>query len=76
MFRAEYVAETAPDLCSGCRACMRICQFGAMGFSAGRGKVEIDPRRCFGCGSCRSVCAKGAIVLRDRNAVAAAKARW
>jgi ferredoxin len=34
MFRAEYVAEVNPDLCNGCRQCMRVCQFGAIGYSA------------------------------------------
>jgi ferredoxin len=76
MFRGEYVAETNPDLCTGCRSCMRICQFGAMGFSAARKKVEIDPKKCFGCGSCRSVCAKSAISLKDRRDVASAKSLW
>jgi len=76
MFRAEYVAETDPDRCTGCRACTRICQFGAMGFSAARKKVEIDPKRCFGCGSCRSVCPQQAIALRARRDVESAKNLW
>lgn len=76
MFRAEYVAQADPDCCIGCRACMRICQFGAMGHSAARSKVEIDPKRCFGCGSCRSVCAQGAIVLKDRRDVESARNLW
>jgi heterodisulfide reductase subunit A-like polyferredoxin len=76
MFRAEYVAEASPDLCTGCRACTRICQFGAIGFSAARKKVEIDPKRCFGCGACRSACAQAAITLKDRRSVEAAKNLW
>lgn len=76
MFRAEYAAEVDPDLCSGCRECMRICQFGAIGYSAARSKAEIDPRRCYGCGSCRSVCARGAIALKDRREVPGAKGLW
>ncbi|HVP57620.1 MAG TPA: 4Fe-4S binding protein [bacterium] len=76
MFRAEYVAEANPDLCSGCRSCMRVCQFGAIGYSAAREKASIDPRRCYGCGICRSVCSKDAISLRDRASVAAAASLW
>ena len=26
MFRAEYVTEVNPELCNGCRVCMRVCQ--------------------------------------------------
>ncbi|MBP2675370.1 MAG: 4Fe-4S ferredoxin iron-sulfur binding protein, partial [Deltaproteobacteria bacterium] len=29
MFRAEYVAKVEPENCSGCRQCMKVCQFGA-----------------------------------------------
>lgn len=76
MFRAEYAAGVDPDLCSGCRQCMRICQFGAIGYSAARAKAEIDPRRCYGCGSCRSVCTREAITLRDRRDVPAANGLW
>ena len=48
----------------------------AIGYSAARRKVEIDPKRCYGCGSCRSVCAKDAIALSDRRSVPVAKNLW
>ncbi len=54
MVRAEYVALADPDACSGCRECMRVCQFGAIAYSAGQEKITIDPLRCYGCGICRS----------------------
>ena len=76
MFRAEYVAEVNPDLCNGCRQCMRVCQFGAMGFSAAREKVAIDPLRCYGCGICRASCTKNAIMLNPRSAVPVAANIW
>ena len=76
MFRAEYVAEVDRDACVGCRACMRVCQFGAILYSAAEGKAGIDPRRCFGCGICRSACEKEAITLREREAVPAAAGLW
>jgi NAD-dependent dihydropyrimidine dehydrogenase PreA subunit len=66
MFRAEYVAEIDPDLCSGCRQCMRLCQFGALGYSASNKKVVIDQAHCYGCGICRSACKANAIRLDDR----------
>lgn len=76
MFRAEYVAAADPDLCNGCRQCMRVCQFGAIGYSAANKKVEIDVRRCYGCGVCRAVCAKSAISLLVRSSVPVAAHLW
>jgi ferredoxin len=76
MFRAEYVAEVNPDLCNGCRRCMRVCQFGAMGYSAAQEEVVVDPRRCYGCGICRASCTKTAIALRDRSSVPLAASLW
>jgi NAD-dependent dihydropyrimidine dehydrogenase PreA subunit len=71
MFRAEYVAEVDPDLCTGCRSCMRRCQFGALGYSATRGKTLVDQFACYGCGVCRSACTKEAIRLVPRADVPA-----
>ena len=76
MFRAEYVAQVNPDSCNGCRQCMRVCQFGAMGYSLAHNKIIIDPKRCFGCGICRAGCTKDAIALTDRSAVAVAARLW
>jgi ferredoxin len=42
MFRAEYVAQVDPDACTGCRQCMRVCQFGAISYSASNRKAAID----------------------------------
>jgi ferredoxin len=76
IFRAEYVASVNPELCNGCRQCMRVCQFGAMGFSAANEKVIIDLRRCYGCGICRASCTKDAIVLNERSAIPLASHLW
>jgi len=76
MFRAEYVGEVDPDRCSGCRSCMRVCQFGAISYSAAKEKAVIDPRTCYGCGICRALCTKDAIRLQDRLAVPAAARLW
>jgi len=66
MFRAEYVAEIDAEACSGCRQCMRLCQFGALGYSAATKSVVVDEHRCYGCGICRSTCGTNAIRLMDR----------
>jgi Pyruvate/2-oxoacid:ferredoxin oxidoreductase delta subunit len=76
MFKAEYVAENSHLLCDGCRSCMKVCQFGAIGYSAGGKKSFIDPRRCYGCGICRSVCKKDAIQLLPRAEVPVAANLW
>jgi len=76
MFRSEYVAEVNPDLCNGCRQCMRVCQFGAISYSASNKKACVDQRGCYGCGICRSVCQKDAIGLEERKETPAAANLW
>jgi Pyruvate/2-oxoacid:ferredoxin oxidoreductase delta subunit len=76
LFRAEYIAGIDPDLCTGCRECLRLCSFGALNFSPARRKVSVDAGRCFGCGICRSACARKAIALADRTSVPAARELW
>jgi ferredoxin len=76
MFRAEYVAAVDPDLCTGCRACMRVCQFGALAYSAATQKAFVDQTACYGCGICRAACQKDAITLAPRDQVPAAASLW
>lgn len=76
LFRAEYIAEIDPELCNGCQQCMRLCQFGALGYSASNKKPVVDQMWCYGCGICRSVCAAKAITLKDRAASPTAAHRW
>ncbi len=76
MFRGEYVAEVDPEECSGCRQCMRVCQFGAIVHSASHKKAVVDQRWCYGCGVCRSACNKNAIKLIDRSRIPAAATLW
>ncbi len=68
MFRAEYVATVDQAACSGCRQCMRLCQFGALSYSASTRKTVVDQTYCYGCGVCRSTCPTNAIRLEDRAA--------
>ncbi|WP_225973709.1 4Fe-4S binding protein [Dehalogenimonas formicexedens] len=76
MFRSEFIAEIIPGRCTGCRRCMQVCQFGAIGFSAGEKKSRIDPARCYGCGICRSSCESAAIVLQKRAGHPVAGKLW
>ncbi len=76
MFRAEFVAGIDTEECSGCRECMRICQFGAITYSASNKKAVIDQRWCYGCGVCRSACKKNAIRFEERIKVPVAAGLW
>jgi len=67
LFRAEYFVEIDWERCNGCRACMRLCQFGALSYSYSTGKAVIDLSKCYGCGVCRVGCSHGAILLKARN---------
>ena len=76
MFRAEYVAGIDAEACNGCRQCMRLCQFGALGYSASDKKAVVDQTHCYGCGICRSACASNAIRLEDRASSPVAARLW
>jgi MinD superfamily P-loop ATPase len=76
VFRAEWVVEVSPDVCNGCRLCMRQCQYGAIRYSSNNRKVVIDPTACYGCGVCRAVCNKDAIRLSPRANVKEAATLW
>jgi len=67
LFKAEWVAAVDEDACHGCRACMRQCQFGVIGYSASADKCAIDQARCWGCGVCRTACTHDAITLTPRT---------
>jgi len=76
MFHSEYIARADSELCSGCRQCMRVCQFGAMSYSVALNRVVIDTGKCYGCGICRSVCTHNAISLLPRRLEPAAANLW
>jgi NAD-dependent dihydropyrimidine dehydrogenase PreA subunit len=67
MFKAEYLAFVDPESCIGCRNCLRLCQFGAIEYSAANARCSINPLKCYGCGVCRSGCGKGAISLVEKT---------
>jgi ferredoxin len=75
-FRAEYVVRVDWDLCTGCKACMSQCQFGAQFYSSSLAKVYVAPERCFGCGVCRAACPTRAIALVPRQQVPEAAQVW
>jgi ferredoxin len=75
-FKAEHVAVIDLESCSGCRDCVKNCNFGAISYSPSLHKCYINQFQCYGCGICRAVCPKDAITLRDRNAIPALAKEW
>jgi NAD-dependent dihydropyrimidine dehydrogenase PreA subunit len=67
MFKGHFLAAVDWDKCTGCRSCMRECQFGAIGYSAAARKCLVDAATCYGCGVCRSACQRDAIALSERT---------
>ncbi|MGI6239259.1 MAG: indolepyruvate ferredoxin oxidoreductase subunit alpha [Christensenellales bacterium] len=60
---APYAVD--PDVCIGCRACVREIGCPAIVSAAGK-QVRIDPALCTGCGLCAGICPVGAIGGTDK----------
>ncbi|MHA1661070.1 MAG: ATP-binding protein [Promethearchaeota archaeon] len=75
-FCSEYVCEIDINKCTGCKQCIKFCQFDAMSHSLPLSKVTIDSRKCFGCGVCRAACPNKAIKIIPRDRVAEVKNVW
>lgn len=73
-FKAEYVGVIDWDLCTGCKDCKSLCQYGAITYSAFNSKCSVDARKCYGCGVCRTACRNEAISLVEREEFKAATA--
>jgi len=67
MFRSEYVGSINWDMCTGCKKCIKNCQFGAILYSITNTKAVIDKSLCYGCGVCRTACDHNAIELVPRT---------
>jgi len=74
--KAEYVVEVDPDRCQGCKACISMCQFGALRFTPSLGRALVDHSKCFGCGLCRHACRHEALVMVPREQVAIARGHY
>jgi heterodisulfide reductase subunit A len=57
------VARIDADLCCGCRGCIDVCPYGAVGFNAIEKKAEVNAALCKGCGACAAACPSEAVVL-------------
>ena len=69
IFKAEYIAHHHEHDCTGCGACVRFCQFGAIEHDPLKKKITINMDKCFGCGLCRHACKQNALHLTPRDEV-------
>jgi heterodisulfide reductase subunit A len=59
------IANVNEDLCSGCRICEAVCEYGAIEMKEKDGKLvsSVLEALCKGCGVCGSTCPTGAISM-------------
>lgn len=58
------VPRCDPNICNGCRECVRFCRFNALAFSLDRLTVFSD--MCHSCGGCSAICPQEAITEHPR----------
>lgn len=51
------------EKCNGCKKCLDVCNFGAIGWNKEKNKPIFNSMLCEGCGACQLVCPKKAIEL-------------
>ena len=54
-------AHVQEEACSGCRTCLELCPYSAVGFDETLHRAEIDDTACHGCGTCVAACPSGAM---------------
>jgi heterodisulfide reductase subunit A len=57
-----------PDVCAGCRTCIKLCAYSAIDFDERRGVSVVNEAVCKGCGSCAGFCPSGAARVRHFTA--------
>ncbi|HEY0867701.1 MAG TPA: 4Fe-4S binding protein, partial [Fimbriimonas sp.] len=55
-------ARVDAALCSGCKTCVGMCPYSAIGLLDDSGKARINEVLCKGCGTCVAACPSGAII--------------
>ena len=56
-------------MCSGCRACLECCPFGAITYLEQEARCEVNQALCKGCGTCAATCPSEAVSLLGFTAV-------
>ncbi len=55
------VAHVDEDRCSGCRVCIAVCPYKAIGFDEEKDAAKVNAVLCQGCGTCVAACPSGAM---------------
>lgn len=58
------VAQVDERLCTGCKTCVGVCTYSAVGFDEGRKVSVINSALCQGCGACAAACPTEAIAVQ------------
>jgi heterodisulfide reductase subunit A len=58
------VAVVDAEICAGCRTCLRVCPYKAVGWMEAEKVAEISDVLCRGCGTCVAACPAGAVIGR------------
>ena len=66
LFRTSAQACVDPDVCIGCKKCIR--EIGCPALSFRNGKAEVDPAQCNGCTLCAQLCPAHAITGGEPHA--------
>ena len=61
--------QVDPELCRGCKRCLRECANGGLCFDENSKKMSINPNNCVGCGRCIGACNFDAIAFGQWAAV-------
>jgi heterodisulfide reductase subunit A len=63
VFVEPFTATVDETLCSACRICHTVCDYGALTLDTEKGVTSVNIALCKGCGSCGAACPSGAITI-------------
>jgi len=58
------VSEISGVLCTGCKTCLTVCSYSAIGFDESKKISVVNDAICRGCGNCAAACPSGAAGLK------------
>jgi len=58
-------ANIDDEVCTGCKVCVSMCPFKAIGFDGSANVARVNEVLCRGCGTCAGACPSGAATARN-----------